>query len=580
MNFLDIISLGITTELDILKRDTQRKSTLLYQHKGVFHADDLRIGNQDSSTVHDKFIKLLHKARQDNVSLLLAPEYSCPKNIIIEIISNSDIQPCDNKLWVLPGETLNKSELEELKGLNNNDIHLYFENVYSGSDKKYVDPLYYIFRGKYNGEEKLIVLVQFKTYHMGVWTGDVERNNLIEGETIYIIKNNMTSTRLISFICSEAMNVSTYLTPEEKDKILWDDMPFLILHPQINPDPSHQNFVAFRKFILSAEKKELISLNWGIDTLFRNKNWYESRGNTARSGIFFKTNELNTTQNRLMDNQNKGLYFLHINRSTYVYYLDGMPELFYIKNPSVHINDGEPAQKRREGPEVIEIFNYDNDLTEYVAFEFEKDKYLSKLHSRGFNNNYILNPEISFIEKERLINISIGNINVKDGSKWYDVTRLESFNLREADECNNRLTYIEDSYPVSEQIRNQYCEKFFELDQNILNKWESYPHSIKHLLNQELSLAFADNSSDYDYKYNIVNQSYESVRATVCYLGSYPAIENVNKAYDQLQNMFDKESIGRNTVVVFYKQGNEILHKSNTDAGNITDFPDSYNSIM
>lgn len=580
MNFLDIVSLGITTELDILKRDTQRKSTLLYQHKGVFHADDLRIGNQDSSTVHDKFIKLLHKARQDNVSLLLAPEYSCPKNIIIEIISNPDIQPCDNKLWVLPGETLNKSELEELKGLNNNDIHLHFEDVYSGSDKKYVDPLYYIFRGKYKGEGKLIVLVQFKTYHMGVWTGDVERNNLIEGKTIYIIKNNMTSTRLISFICSEAMNVSTYLTPEEKDKILWDDMPFLILHPQINPDPSHQNFVAFRKFILSAEKKELISLNWGIDTLFRNKNWYESRGNTARSGIFFKTNELNTTQNRLINNQNKGLYFLHINRSTYVYYLDGMPELFYIKNPSVHINDGEPAQKRREGPEVIEIFNYDNDLTEYVALEFEKDKYLSKLYSRGFNNNYILNPEISFIEKERLINISIGNINVKDGSKWYDVTRLESFNLREADECNNRLTYIEDSYPVSEQIRNQYCEKFFELDQNILNKQESYPHSIKHLLDQKLSLAFAENSSDYDYKYNIVNQSYESVRATVCYLGSYPAIENVNKAYDQLQNMFDKESIGRNTVVVFYKKGNEILCKSNTDAGNITDFPDSYNSIM
>ncbi|MCX0341038.1 hypothetical protein, partial [Acinetobacter radioresistens] len=467
-----------------------------------------------------------------------------------------------------------------LEILDKEDVYLHFEDVYTESDKEYVDPLYYIFRGKYNDIEKLIIIIQFKTYHMGVWSGDIERNNLIEGETIYIIKNNNNSTRLMTFICSEAMNVSNYLTTEVKDRILWNDMPFLILHPQINPDPSYQNFVDFRRFILAAEKKEIISLNWGTDTLFKNRNWYEGRGKTARSGIFFKTNELNTTKDRLINNQNKGLYFLYINRSTYVYYLDGQPELFYLKNPPVHINDGEPAQRRREGPEIIKIYTFDKDTEEYLEFDLEKDKYLSKLDSRGFKNNFILNPEVSFIEKERLLNISIGNVNIKDGSKWYDVTLLSSFNLRESDECNNRLTYIEDSYSVSEEIRNSYCDKIFELDANILNQKESYPHCIKHLSDKKLSLAFAENSHENEYRYNVVNQSYEIERATICYLGRFPPIDQVNRVYDGLQKLFDKEVPGRNTVVVFYKQGDKILHKSNTDAGNITDFPESYSSIL
>ncbi|MCX0340892.1 hypothetical protein, partial [Acinetobacter radioresistens] len=123
MKFLDIESLGIKTELDILKRDTQRKSTLLYQHKGVFFADNTRIGNEDSSEVEKKFIKLIQKAKQDNVSLLLSPEYSCPKNIILEIINNRDIQPNNKKLWVLPGETLNKIELKELEILDKEDVY-------------------------------------------------------------------------------------------------------------------------------------------------------------------------------------------------------------------------------------------------------------------------------------------------------------------------------------------------------------------------------------------------------------------------------------------------------------------------
>src|SRR5690606_8954816 len=101
---------------------------------------------------------------------------SCPKTIVDFIIDNVNCQPSQNKVWVLGGESINKSEIEELILKSNENVLVHCEDVYSNSDKCYLDPLYYIFNGEHNGLSKLIVLIQFKTKHMGVWTGDEERN--------------------------------------------------------------------------------------------------------------------------------------------------------------------------------------------------------------------------------------------------------------------------------------------------------------------------------------------------------------------------------------------------------------------
>ena len=66
----------------------------------------------------------------------------------------------------------------------------------------------------------------------GLWSGgNIEVDNLIEGNDIYVIKNSNNSTRLVSFICSEAMNVRQELTQDIKDSLDWNDKPFLILNP-------------------------------------------------------------------------------------------------------------------------------------------------------------------------------------------------------------------------------------------------------------------------------------------------------------------------------------------------------------
>src|SRR5690554_2387383 len=111
MNFTDILTLNITTELEVLKRDTQRYSSFLYQHKGFFFADNTRIGNDNQEESKAKFINLLTKAKEENISLVLSPEYSCPKSVIDEIIAQPELQPSKQKLWALGGESLNKEEL-------------------------------------------------------------------------------------------------------------------------------------------------------------------------------------------------------------------------------------------------------------------------------------------------------------------------------------------------------------------------------------------------------------------------------------------------------------------------------------
>lgn len=580
MNFKDISSLNITTELEVLKRDTQRYSTFLYQHKGVFFADKNRIGNDNQIESITKFINVLTKAKEENISLVLSPEYSCPKSVINEIIANPELQPSQQKLWALGGESLNKEELNYFRKLHNDNIHIHFEDCYSGSDKNYVDPLYYIFKGKHNGVDKLIILIQFKTRHMGgLRSSTLEADNLIEGNIVYIIKNSDNSIRLMSFICSEAINFNAAYINDLIENHSWTDSPFLIISLQYNPLPSYVDFIAFKKFVLEKDKRELITLNWGVDTITPNGTLFFNKTNAPRSSIYFKTTneDLDYSPDKIIKNHKKGLYFLQILRKKRVYILNGKIELFKIFNKPVSIIDGVDAQQIKEGPTVGNIYEFNKDLglSEVQVIE---DNHINFLIERGVVNAYFLCPDNSIINKERLLNLTTGKVKSKDN--WSSVISLNSFILGESDECNNRLTYIEDTYDNSEHIRQINCTSIIELDQNILPNSDYFPHSIKRLIDKNISLAYAKGADTFNYKYNVTNKDGNLEKATICYIGSAVSPSLINKTYDELQKLFDVESPGKDTIVVFYKQGNTILEKSNPDAASISSTPSSNNSIF
>lgn len=581
MNFVDISTLNIETELDVLKRDTQRNSFFLYQHKGVFFADNTRIGNSNQEEAVNKFTNVLIKAKDDNIALVLSPEYSCPKRVIDEIIINENMRPPQGKIWVLGGESLNKVELLALRGVASDTVHIYFEDCYTGSDKTYVDPLYYVFNGQHHGITKLIIIIQFKTRHMGgLWSNQTEPDNLIEGNDIYIIKNDEQSVRLMSFICSEAMNFNATYEPHLIQNHSWIDSPYLILNLQFNPNPSHQNFILFKQFALNREKRELITLNWGYETSFQNNRSLYHENNAPRSGIFFKTPdvELDYKPEKIKKNHNKGLYFLQIKRNKRVYFLNRSTELFKIENKSVSIVDGVEEQQRREGPTAINVYNFSENFT-LNEIENISDNHIDFLNQLGITNAYLLDSTKSIIDKERLLNICTGKVKGKEENKWPDIIHLNSFVLNESDECNNRLTYTEDTYSSSEAVRNINCVIITELDNVILPNNSLYPHSMKRLGYKNLKLAFSEDADEYHYKYNVINQEGNIEKATICYIGNASEKE-VKQTYDELQKLFEKGTIGKDTIVVYYKRGLVIEQKSNPEAGSITEIPHSNNSIV
>lgn len=583
MKFVDINSINISTELDILKRDTQPNSTLLYQHKGIFFADNNRIGNLDQNIAKEKYLKVIEIAKQDNTALVLSPEYSCPKSVIDNIIYNKELQPAPNKVWVLGGESLNKEEIKQLVAIKQDGVFIHCEDVYTNSDKSFLNPLYYIFIGVHNETVKLIILIQFKTRHMGgLWIGgQVEADNLIEGNIIYVIKNSNYSTRLVSFICSEAMNVREELNQEVKNLLDWNDKPFLILNPQINPDPSHHEFIKFRNFVFESDKKEVVSLNWGKETFLGKKPWYSEEVNTPRSGVFFKTleSELDHSTTKIINNHNKGFYFLYQSRNKFVYFLNGNVELIKYQNKSVDIIEGVSQQRRREGPEAMKTYNFDVESSDFLVQTNINDRHIDFFIQRGIANNFLLNPANSIVDKERLIDIATGLINGKVENKWSDVIYLSSFNLKETDECNSRMTYIEDTYPGSETIRNIKCAHIIELENEILPNKSQHPDSIKDFTHQNINLSYSNDAHIFNYKYNLTNENGDTIKATICYLGN-SSIGQVKKIYDELQKLFEAENEGKRRIVVFYKIGRDIRSIYDMTAGSITTPSNDNSSII
>ena len=335
MNFIPISDLNISIDISILRRNTQRHSVLLYQHEGVLDANNTRIGNLNN--VDSELRLFFEKSRLTSSDLVLTPEYSCPLSIIEDIISHPANWPSAGKLWVVGCESMTKQQLTALQATYNKaNVFVHFETAVLNNNLNYVDPLIYLFKGTHNGQEKLIVLLQFKTMHMGIWGGGiVERNNLIQGNEIYILRDSHDSISFFSLICSEAMNFPNYWQQNQQAIQGWLDSPFLIFNPQLNPNPTHQNFTSFRKFILGFTKKEIISLNWNNRTKIGADDFMDY--NTSRSGFYIQSDEIDLSPARIKNNHKHGMYYFFFGVRKHAFLLNSTPTIFHVAIPPVDI---------------------------------------------------------------------------------------------------------------------------------------------------------------------------------------------------------------------------------------------------
>lgn len=571
--FFDEIFPDLVLDLNILKRDSQRYSTLLYQHMGVLHVTPNGIKNLEDQT--DKLNLVLNTARENGVDLLLTPEYSFPWSSLLATIRDESKWPSQGKIWVLSCEGISKAEfVTAAESLVSEKILLHYDKEPLKSNKTFFDPVVYLFLS--SGENpQLVVLIQFKIHHMGAWGGgDTERNHMIQGNEIYVLRNSNSSIRLITLICSEAMNFHHDLNEEAREKLQWNDLPYLILHPQVNPDPFHEAFRTFRKFLLGFEKKDLIALNWNSESTIHGMGKLLRYG-SSRSGFYIRSNEIEPMSlSRVRSNHKKGLYYFTRSKNKHAFILNSLPHLYHIDMPPVSIANVEEPQIRRDGPEVITLWAFaDAALNQLPNVTDLHSDYLEAL---GCDSNFLLNPENCIIDKERLACICSGKIG-KGGPTWYSVQSLYSVTMEES-EVNKRLTFAEDMFDDSQRQRNEYAEAITILNHQILTNEDLYPNSIKIFIKDQPQIGFnrkinplngASVVVEEQYKYNLVDVDGNTIPATVCYLGMTHD-GNAEEIFDSLQSLFDSNNLNRGGVVVYYKKGNSIVYKADPTAARFT----------
>jgi hypothetical protein len=566
MDFLFAEDLDIGIDLSILRRNTQRHSILLYQHQGALHADNIRIGNQNN--VDTELGLFFEKSRSTACDLALTPEYSCTLSVLEDIISHPAKWPAVEKLWVIGCESMTKHQLTTLQATyNTGNIFVHYDNSVLNSNLNYLDPLIYLFRATHNGQQKLIVLLQFKTQHMGVWSGTVERDNLIQGKEIYILRNSTDSVYFFSLICSEAMNFQNELNQAKQGAIEWIDRPYLIYHPQLNPDPAHTNFSAFRKFVFRFSKKEIISLNWNNRTTYNNHPFLTF--NTSRSGFYIQSDEINLAEQRIKHNHKHGLYYFYFGLKRHAFLFNSSPTIFHIAIPSVDIVNAMPQQIRREGPELIETcdFNAARNAIETLPNGIT-DQHVNYLTGVGCTCNFLITHQNCILEKEKLVCLTAGKIDKELGTAWSQIPNIFSIKINEDSEVNRRITFTEDTYPDSLTQRSNYIDTVAELINVVLSDKDVYPESIADLKADDLVIGYNADSRADNYKFNILTTAGEKRIATVSFMGTMPDGE-IQKTFDFLQALFDKDNNHKRRVVVFYKRGNNILSRSDPNAGNI-----------
>lgn len=573
--FVDSVIDNISVRLEVLEKDSDNYTMLLFQHKGVFKASNSRFGNEsDCSTKFSAFIQL---AREKNVSLALTPEYSCPWNSIIEVVGNSDHWPNSSKLWALCSESITPAKIKEFKDEYANDETLiYFdEEALNNGSGVLLDPMCYLFKAHVNQEEKLIVLIQFKTQHMGVWSSPLEREKYIPGKEIYVLRNSPHSIYLFTNICSEAEKFE--ITETLRDDFRWDEQPYLILSPQMNPKPTDDIFKTFRKSIIDYNNKDVISLNWGGNTSHSGQN--EPLISLSKSSIIFKTTDIKFDEDderRFIKNHEKGLYYLNRKSNIHANYLNPYEEVFLITHQKTSAAGTSGSMVKRTGPEVQDVFQWNQGNKRFISIDKVDDGFTHFLNELSCTNSTLHDPQVSFIDKERLINLSCGKASSKkDDRRWYKLDKLESF-FQDKNESVKRLTYIHDESGKDTRIR--YIETIDYLNDNIIPKSELFPTNLVALKGRCNEVMFQDNDG-FNYNYNLVTQDGEH-RATVAYIGRNEH-GTALKTLEQMQGIFEKDDQSRKRVVVWYKKGSTdilpVCEKSPPDIAD--DSTENLNSI-
>jgi len=545
--------------LEILTPDARLYKTLLFQPFGNIETEDdfggkfVKNINRDISI--KKFRLFFKLANKNNVDLAITPEYSCPWEVINDLIETNDF-PKENKIWVIGCESINQNDLKEI--VKKKQIKwIYEDKLNTGEDNKFFDPLFYFFKTTElsSGELRNVIVIQFKTHPMG--GTDFETDNMISGDNIYVFSNDEDSINLATIICSDALD---FKVTNLRSSL---HTPHLILHIQLNKEPFHPKFSKYRKDYYQdrVNNKEFISLNWA-----RNSKIDDELIQYGGSAFYTKSDELNLKDERISNNHKNGLYYSNW-REVYasIFFFNYDEFVFEFENTKVSQAYAPPQNQNNTGPRMGKSYEWNDDNWKLV--ENLNDGLCDFCSEIDDDLPQLLSGDLDPINIERLIALSIGEATSKD---WLHPKNLKSFKIDGNDinsELNRRLTFFQDPDIEMKTEKRKCMMDFGKLCSSIIKIDENFPTIINDL-KSNCSIKYKPGSDDESYLFNLYSE--EKPKASVAFIGQN-IVSKANSIFDDMSGLFNKSHSGKRVVVWFEDINGKIRFVSNKDTPTITE---------
>jgi hypothetical protein len=522
------------------------------QPEGQIDVSNAGVHHHDPDLAQRQFGRFLDDACTTHADLVITPEYSMPWESLVNALK-AGAGPKPGKLWLLGCESIKYSELEDLKQDLTPLATVLYEEL-PLDPLQFLNPLAYVFVAPpngVNGNEILVVLVQFKTYPMGD-ANHFETNHMQRGNRIYQFGGIEQRLKLVSLICSDA-----FAFQDDDAKAVYDRA--LIVHIQLNPNPREKRFRRYREslFEIHGDQTEIICLNWAKDVHHWHDGIESPWNNISASAWYLRPDKFDDGDAMLCVNHKRGLYYtwlkpLHV----HALFFNFEPATYFLKATKVaHI--GVPAViSRRRGPQLTRACAWDNAASAWVEQGTADCGFSTVADESGPAKDQIKHiADNNPISAERVLALCAGKID-RD-LEWYSVRRLDSCVISES-ETILRITFCQDSARQASEFRVGRLKRCRNL-WDILTTEECLPPALadfKDGFRLEWSKNFPHQNA-----ISGINQ-----RATVIYMGEETSDEQIEATFkniaEKLRRSFpnnDERLSAIQRLAVWYRENGVLV---------------------
>lgn len=526
--------------LSVLKPIADRYEVMLFQPDGEITGRADFIGNSDQALAHRKHLAFFKLAKDKMAHLAMCPEYSCPWETITTLLNDS-IVPAQDALWVIGCEAISPAAFAGIRSAHP-AVTWIFDDLPASGARQFYDPVVYLFKTlSQAGEPAIVGLVQYKTQEMADRELFLERDHLIKGESIYVLRNEESSIYLLTIICSDALG---FLASHLRNRL----QPHMVLHIQLNPDPRYPAIREYRKglFDSRSDNKEVVCLNWARGIRIRGKT--DPLNEIAGSAIYTKApaRELDAADESVLINHNLGLYITNWKSSSgHAFFLNHAEAVFYFSTTRVSQADARPATARRTGPRMLDSFSWNaskSSWEEMRAANSGLEELCARFNLTELKRSATRDNPLDF---ERFLTLSCGLIQ---GAKWEpSLDSLLLFEIGEG-EVVFRVSFCQDPHPDAERSRDRVLNLLTGLVGLVADR-AHYPKTIIDLAEKCELRYFASGAPA-----NLFPTG-DGTPAFVAFIGNEGSPESRRALYEKMVSFCKTGDPSRGRVVLWYQEG-------------------------